>query len=537
MDIRPDIDLALCADIVYEPILLHGGRPGRVVIGHKLPFDEWNSKDKNGRNGWRQKLVNVADLASTLAGLAPRDDVDYYVSQNTLRAGARTHEASQVYLLTTLWVDIDELRETLSVSPDAVADQLIADVRALGLPDPTLANVSGQGLHAKWLLAAPLLAGPANLQRWNAAQVQLGARLKDLGWPVDGRARDPSRVLRLAGTINTKTGTRCGAVRAGRRVNFEEVAEVLQRLTDKAAAADVTVAVAVAPARAKAKRSESAEATRAKPARAGGLAPVMSIEEVKAMCSRRLDVGVAIIKARGGVTKGQRNDIFWVLANAVAGVARTENELRGRLARLHADLFVGGPEPWTFGEALSSACSVLKRFARGDYPYPLAEAEYLLNLGVPREQHGQYRGRLAAPRPNAGARNYQKLSGWQPPEVHAVRLKFRRQITAIGSTQMSLERRGVDRRVRVSQHSLALAWHAGGETPTAIAHELGVPRQTIEDWIKKAALGAAFVAELEAAAAADRARQAAEDQAKAERSAEILRRVRAMGSGGSGDAT
>ena len=527
MDIRPDIDLALCADIVYEPMLLHGGRPGRVVIGHKLPRCEWGPKDYAGTKGWRQDLVDVADLGATLVGLAPRDDVDYYVSQNSLRPGALTHEASEVHLLTAVWADIDGLRERLGVKPEAVADEFLGQVRELGLPDPTLINVTGQGLHVKWLLAAPLLAGPANRQRWDAAQLQLGVRLKALEWPVDMGARDASRVLRLAGTINTKTGTRCSALRAGRRVDFEEVAEVLQRLTDKAASAGATVAVA--PARAN--RSKSA---RAKPAREGPPAPVMPIEKVRAMWSRRLDVGVIIIKARGGVTKGQRNEIFWVLANAVAGVARSENELRGRLARLYADLFSGGTEPWTFGDALSSACSVLKRFSRGDDPYPLTEAEYLLNLGVPLEQHGHYRGRLAAPRPNAGVRNYQKLSGWQPPEVHAVRLKFRRQITAIGSTQMSLERRGVDSRERLLQRTQALAWHAQEESPTMIARALGVPPQTVKDWIKKAAAGVAFVAELEAGAAGDRARQAAEDQAKAERSAEIWRRARARATGSDG---
>jgi len=542
MDIRvPDVDLGRCNDIVYEPVLLHGGRPGRVVIGHKLPREEWGPKDKAGKNGWRQELVDVADLASTLVGLAPRDDVDYYVSQNTLQPGARTHEASQVHLLTALWVDIDGLRERLGVTPEApgaLADELIVHVRELGLPDPTLVNVTGQGLHAKWLLAAPLLAGPFNLRRWEAAQFQLGERFEALRWPVDRGARDAPRVLRLAGTINSKTGTRCRALRVARRVDFEEVAEVLQRLTDRARAAAVAAGVTVAvapPPPARAMRSRSAEPAASAPA--GTPAPAMPIEMVRAMWSRRLDVGVSIIRARGGAQEGQRNDLFWVLANAVAWVSRSEDELHGRLARLNADLFSGGTVPWTFGDALNSAWSVIRRFGRGDDLYPLAEAEYLLKLGVPPEQHRHYRGRLAEPRPNAGARKYPKFMGWEPPDVHAVRLKFRRQITAMGSTQMSLERRGIDSRERLSKRSQALAWHAEGrETPTTISRVLGVPRRTIKDWIEKAAGGAAFVAQLEASAAEDRARQAAEEQANAERSAEIWRRARAMGSGGSGEA-
>ena len=64
---------------------------------------------------------------------------------------------------------------------------------------------SGRGLYAKWLLR-PVLSCRA-LPYWNAVQAALAARLRRFG--ADFGALDGSRVLRLVGVVNAKSGTVC----------------------------------------------------------------------------------------------------------------------------------------------------------------------------------------------------------------------------------------------------------------------------------------------------------------------------------------
>jgi len=70
------------------------------------------------------------------------------------------------------------------------------------IPQPSLIAFSGRGLYLKWLYGRPI---PRQaLPRWNAIQ----RRLVELFQPfaADPRSRDASRVLRLMGTTNTKSG-------------------------------------------------------------------------------------------------------------------------------------------------------------------------------------------------------------------------------------------------------------------------------------------------------------------------------------------
>ena len=61
---------------------------------------------------------------------------------------------------------------------------------------------SGRGLQVKWVFTEPL--GRAALPRWKAVQMELNESLKDLG--ADPAAIDASRVLRLEGSVNSRTG-------------------------------------------------------------------------------------------------------------------------------------------------------------------------------------------------------------------------------------------------------------------------------------------------------------------------------------------
>ncbi len=71
-----------------------------------------------------------------------------------------------------------------------------------GIPLPSIIAFSGRGLYLKWLYETPL---PRQaLPRWNALQRRLVELFKSFG--ADYRAKDASRLLRLMGTTNTKSG-------------------------------------------------------------------------------------------------------------------------------------------------------------------------------------------------------------------------------------------------------------------------------------------------------------------------------------------
>jgi hypothetical protein len=91
-----------------------------------------------------------------------------------------------------VWVDIDnfdDLNFVLSVLSEA------------SLPAPSFVIASGGGFHVYWMLDEPL----EDLARWTRIQKGLIQRLKSNGLAqVDGAIHNPSRIMRLPGTINQK---------------------------------------------------------------------------------------------------------------------------------------------------------------------------------------------------------------------------------------------------------------------------------------------------------------------------------------------
>jgi hypothetical protein len=70
------------------------------------------------------------------------------------------------------------------------------------IPYPTVVVFSGRGLQSKWVLNHPVPS--AVLPRWREVQSVLCRRLLHLG--ADAKALDASRVLRLVGTTNSRSG-------------------------------------------------------------------------------------------------------------------------------------------------------------------------------------------------------------------------------------------------------------------------------------------------------------------------------------------
>jgi len=101
-------------------------------------------------------------------------------------------------------VDLDtyKVKELQNIPTHTIIDLLFAYCELMDIPEPSLVIYSGNGIYLKWLFKKAVPKGA--LPRWNAVQKKLVELFKDFG--ADPQARDASRVLRIPGTTNTKTG-------------------------------------------------------------------------------------------------------------------------------------------------------------------------------------------------------------------------------------------------------------------------------------------------------------------------------------------
>jgi hypothetical protein len=111
-----------------------------------------------------------------------------------------------------------------ALRPQQLLARLLHLCESQGVPTPSLVVFSGRGLQVKWILDSPV---PSQaLPRWRLVQRELTHRLHSLG--SDPASIDPSRVLRLVATTNTKSGALVTILHnTGVGHQFDELARVL----------------------------------------------------------------------------------------------------------------------------------------------------------------------------------------------------------------------------------------------------------------------------------------------------------------------
>ncbi len=185
-----------------------------MFIGRKLPGPPYCKQDSY--QPWELDMV-LYDAEGRY---------DLYLTQNRFE-GRRKVLQQHVWELSALYVDVDyyDVPELAGRPPEAVYEMALALLREAGIPEPSLAFCSGQGIYLVWL-HTPV--GWKELPRWQDCQYRLYKLLKPLG--ADAHARDAARVLRVVGTTNSKNGDLVYALcDAEPRRGFEELAERMLR--------------------------------------------------------------------------------------------------------------------------------------------------------------------------------------------------------------------------------------------------------------------------------------------------------------------
>lgn len=150
--------------------------------------------------------LNSSLLQSRLSSyFQRRNPSDLYCTLNTFFRPVRNLDSLR--WLNALYIDLDCYK--LRLRKDSVLYELEQDWFGRSIPTPSFVIDSGRGLYLIWQIEpVPSMALPL----WSALQNRLFKQLKPFG--ADPNATDAARVLRVPGSINSKTGTMVSVLRA-----------------------------------------------------------------------------------------------------------------------------------------------------------------------------------------------------------------------------------------------------------------------------------------------------------------------------------
>ncbi|MVX65718.1 helix-turn-helix domain-containing protein [Clostridium chromiireducens] len=189
-DIEYNIDPKLKDEAVKNISILHEGDDGYIAIAAK--------KDKE----YIQYHYKVNDLTYNI-GKAISLDANIYMTPNSFFMPKRKIE--NIRKLNALYIDIDyyNIEKLRTYDHERILAILENDYFGQDVPEPSFAIFTGNGLAVYWLIEpVPIKVLPL----WNAIQKHFLDKLKNMG--ADSKSIDGARIMRLAGSINDKTGQR-----------------------------------------------------------------------------------------------------------------------------------------------------------------------------------------------------------------------------------------------------------------------------------------------------------------------------------------
>lgn len=163
------------------------------ILCHHAGADGWITLSRKENERYKQYHYRVEDMSRELSEWLGED---VYFSQNTFYRPSRKIE--YIRQLRALYVDVDCY--LFNFDPEWVIGSMEISLFREKIPEPNIIIHSGRGLALVWLLEpVPAIALPL----WQAVENYLVNQLKKFGG--DAKASDAARILRLAGTVNSKS--------------------------------------------------------------------------------------------------------------------------------------------------------------------------------------------------------------------------------------------------------------------------------------------------------------------------------------------
>jgi hypothetical protein len=162
----------------------------------------WHTREGRRQFGMCQRSHRISALPYVIDHADAR--LDNYISQAEFFKPNR--RVVNLLRLNLSFIDLDIYRTAPQWNGFASTPQMAGAVRQFcydeHIPPLSVIAYSGRGLYGKYLYDGPL---PRQaVPRWNAVQRRLVELFQPFG--ADARARDASRILRLMGTVNIKSG-------------------------------------------------------------------------------------------------------------------------------------------------------------------------------------------------------------------------------------------------------------------------------------------------------------------------------------------
>lgn len=135
---------------------------------------------------------------------------EIYYTPNTFNSPIK-REREYLWQLHRFYIDIDHKKGTEPIDPFEVVGAVEQLAEEKKIPQPTEYINSGRGIHIYWDINNCHI---MLLDLWEKIENHLFNRIKELersikNISVDTRVKDPTRLLRLPGTINSKNNSKC----------------------------------------------------------------------------------------------------------------------------------------------------------------------------------------------------------------------------------------------------------------------------------------------------------------------------------------
>lgn len=139
-----------------------------------------------------------------------KDKIDIYYTPNTFNSPIK-RQRDYLWQLHRFYIDIDHKKGTRAIESFEVVGAIEQLVENKKIPEPTEYINSGRGIHVYWDIANCHI---MLLDLWEKIENYLFNQVKGIekdieNIEVDKRATDPTRLLRLPGTINSKDNSKC----------------------------------------------------------------------------------------------------------------------------------------------------------------------------------------------------------------------------------------------------------------------------------------------------------------------------------------
>ena len=204
-----------CFDGLAHVSELHKG--GSCSIQHVID-GEWFE-------GLSKPFEQIAEEVSFL----PFADDTYLTQQSIIPFKKRC--VDNVCKLGSYWVDLDCYN--VGLSKEEALTNALKIISDLSLPKPRMIADSGRGLYLIWVLSRPISTKKSVKNRseriaaWQHTEKLLIDAFKSVG--ADPKASDPARVLRLAGSVNSKSASTVNYWQSGNKLkSFSELSTALQ---------------------------------------------------------------------------------------------------------------------------------------------------------------------------------------------------------------------------------------------------------------------------------------------------------------------